>query len=124
MKKKLPVPITVTFRHLEPTDALRAHAEKKLAPIVGLVPGAVDAHVILSMAKHHHRQGAEIVVHGANSHLTAHAETDDLYASIDQAAAKLDSQVRKLKGRVVGAPRRSSTNGRRSGPPAASAGTE
>lgn len=123
MKKSVSVPITVTFRHLAPTDALRQHAEKKLAPIVSLVPGATDAHVILSAASHHHRQSAEIVVHGASSHLTACAETDDMYASVDQAATKLDSQVRKLKGRVVGSPRRNST-ARRSGSPAASTGPE
>lgn len=123
MKKKLDVPITVTFRHLEPTDALRGHAEKKIAPIVGLVPGATDAHVILAAASHHHRQSAEVVVHGSSSHLTAHAETDDMYAAIDQAAAKLDSQVKKLKGRVVDAPRRGGA-ARRSPPPAASAGQE
>ncbi|MBM4265233.1 MAG: ribosome-associated translation inhibitor RaiA [Deltaproteobacteria bacterium] len=106
--KKPTVPITVTFRHIAPTEPLRKYAEKKLGGIVGLVPGATDAHVILAASSHRHRQGCEVVVHAASSHLTAHEETDDLYAAIDLAAAKLDSQVRKLRGRVVGAPRRSS----------------
>ena len=44
--KKPTVPITVTFRHIAPTEPLRKYAEKKLAGIVGLVPGATDAHVI------------------------------------------------------------------------------
>lgn len=123
MNKNQSVPITVTFRHVAPTDALRKHAEKKLKPILSLVPGATDAHVILVAAAHHHRQSAEIVVHGSSSHLTARAETDDMYAAIDQAAAKLDSQVRKLKGRVVGAPRRNATSARRS-PRTASASRE
>ena len=63
-------------------------------------------------------------MHGASSRLTAHAEPDDMYAAIDQAAAKLDSQVRKLKGRVIDAPRRGSAPARRSPPSAASAGQE
>lgn len=121
MKKKADVPITVTFRHIAPTDALRNHAEKKLSHIIGLIPGATDVHVILTAATHHHRQSAEFVVNASTSHLTAHAETDDMYTAIDQAAAKLDSQVRKLKGRVVEGSRRAAT--RRSPPPAA-AGNE
>lgn len=121
MKKKVDVPITVTFRHIAPTDALRNHAEKKLSHIIGLIPGATDVHVILTAATHHHRQSAEFVVNASTSHLTAHAETDDMYTAIDQAAAKLDSQVRKLKGRVVEGSRRAAT--RRSPPPAA-AGNE
>ncbi len=121
MKKNVDVPITVTFRHLDATDALRSHAEKKVAQVIGLVPGATDVHVILSAASHHHRQSAEIVVNATHTKLTAHAETEDMYASIDQAAAKLDRQVRKLKGRVVEGSRRGGT--RRSPPPAA-AGNE
>ena len=136
MKKNVDVPITVTFRHLDATDALRSHAEKKVAHVIELVPGATDVHVILSAASHHHRQSAEIVVHATHTKLTAHAETadmqvltrcirdeetEDMYASIDQAAAKLDRQVRKLKGRVVEGSRRGGT--RRSPPPAA-AGNE
>ncbi|MDG2306568.1 MAG: ribosome-associated translation inhibitor RaiA [Candidatus Binatia bacterium] len=124
MTKKVDVPITVTFRHLAPTDSLKNHAEKKLSNIIGLIPGATDVHVILSTATHHHRQSAEFVVHASSSHLTAHAETDDMYASIDQAAAKLDSQVRKLKGRVVESSRKRTSSARRPMPPAASAGDE
>lgn len=120
MKKKVDVPITVTFRHIAPTDALRSHAEKKLAHLIGLIPGATDVHVILAAATHHHRQSAEFVVHASNSNLTAHAETDDMYAAIDQAAAKLDRQVRKLKDRVVN---HRTASARRSPPPAA-AGNE
>ncbi len=119
MKKSVNVPITVTFRHLAATDALRARAEKKIGAVVRLVPGATDAHVVLATASHHHRQRAEVIVNGPHSHLTAHAETDDMYASIDQVAAKLDQQAHTLKGRVVESSRRSASS-RRTAPPAAS----
>jgi len=124
VNKKLEIPITVTFRHLAPSDALRDHARKKLMAILGLVPGATDAHIILATASHHHRQSAEVVVHGASSHLSAHAETDDMYAAVDQAVAKLDRQVRKLKGRVIDGPRRGTVSDRRPPPAASSAGQE
>ena len=111
--KSKAIPITVTFRHIEPTDALRTYAEKKLSSIVTLVPGATDAHVVLSATTHHHRQLCEITVHGGHTVLNARDETDDLYAAIDLATAKLDRQVRRLKGKMIEEPRRSSSNGRR-----------
>jgi putative sigma-54 modulation protein len=114
--KKREVPITVTFRHMAPTEPLRAYAEKKLKPVAAILPGAVDAHVILTANGTKHRQSAEIVLHGAHAVLKAIEETTDLYAAIDLAVAKLDSQVRKAKGRVIEAPRRGSTVARRSKP--------
>lgn len=120
MKKK-DVPITVTFRHMNATDALQSYAEKKLQAVAKLLPGAVDAHVILTANGTKHRQSAEIVLHGSHAVLKALEETDDLYAAIDLAIAKIDSQVRKMKGRVIQEPRRSSTAARRTTPPTASA---
>jgi putative sigma-54 modulation protein len=112
--KKKSVPITVTFRHIAPTDALRTYAEKKLKH-VALLPGVVDAHVTLSANSHRHRQSAEIILYGSHSVLKAVEETDDLYAAIDLAVAKLDAQVRKTRGRVIEAPRRGSSAARRAG---------
>jgi putative sigma-54 modulation protein len=110
------IPITVTFRHLAPTEALRSHAEKKLAGLAGQVPGATDVHVVLEISPHHHRQAAEITVHADGHHvLQAHHETEDLYQSIDGAVAKLQSQVRTLRGKVIDTPRREGSDRRRGG---------
>jgi len=110
------IPITVTFRHLAPTEALRSHAEKKLAGVAGQVPGATDVHVVLEVSPHHHRQAAEITVHADGHHvLQAHHETEDLYQSIDGAVAKLQSQVRTLRGKVIDTPRREGSDRRRGG---------
>ena len=109
--------INVTFRHVDPTPALRSHAEDKLEKMVKkYLHRPVDAHVILTANGTKHRQSAEIVLHGAHAVLKAIEETTDLYAAIDLAVAKLDSQVRKAKGRVIEAPRRGSTVARRSKP--------
>ena len=116
--KENALPITVTFRHIAPTDALRAHAEKKLTHMTGKVPGATDVHVVLSAAPpHHHRQLAEITIHGRNHVLTASEETNDMYVAIDLAVSKLESQIRTLKGKIVEGSRRGSTNNRRAGSP-------
>jgi putative sigma-54 modulation protein len=119
--KKQDVPITVTFRHMAATDALQAYAEKKLQAVAKLLPGAVDAHVILTANGTKHRQSAEIVLHGTHAVLKALEENADLYAAIDLAVAKIDAQVRKARGRVIEEPRRGSTTARRTTPPTASA---
>lgn len=102
------ISINVTFRHLDATEAIREHAEQKIRNVARLVPGVSDVHVILSSEPHHHRQSCEIVVHAANTKLTAHDEEMDLYAAIDKATSRLASQAKKLKGRVVNASRRAS----------------
>jgi putative sigma-54 modulation protein len=110
------ISVTVTFRHLSPSDPLREYAEKKLVPVAELVPGATDAHVVLGAEQHHHRQHVEVTVHGSH-HVVLHAkgDGDDMYASIDMATDRLASQARKLRGRVIEEPRRSSTEAKRSG---------
>ena len=113
MKSKA-IPVTVTFRHIAPSEALKAYAEKRLTAVAELVPGATEAHITLSAQRHRHRQQAEITVHGAHSVLVARGQTDDLYAAIDFASDKLDNQIRKLKGRMIEAPRRGATAARRS----------
>lgn len=106
------LPITVTFRHLDPSDALRLHAEKKVGAACELVPGATEAHVILSAEKNHRHQ-AEVTVHGGGHHhkLVAKGEASDMYASIDLAASRLDHQARKFKERMIDEPRRSGNGG-------------
>ena len=103
------VPINVTFRHLDSTDAIREHLDKKLLHVLKHVPAVTDVHVILGAEKHHHRKTCEIVVHASHAQLTVHDEEQDLYAAIDRATAKLDAQASKLKGRVVKEARRSSS---------------
>lgn len=119
--KEIAVPITVTFRHIAPTDALRSHAEKRLNGVAGMVPGATDVHIVLSASPHRHRQGAEITIHGAHHVLSAREETADLYEAIDLAVAKIDRQIRTLKGKLIEKPRRGSGQRRRTGSPSVSA---
>ncbi len=90
--------VTVTFRHVDPTPALRSYAEEKLARVVKKYlrrPG--DAHVILSVSKERHV--AEITLQADRMSLFAKEQTHDLYAAIDLATEKLEHQAQKLKAR-------------------------
>ncbi len=88
--------ITVTFRHVDPTPALKAYAEDKLARLAKKhLRRPVDAHVILSVAKLRHK--AEITLTGDHGRLFAAEETGDLYSAIDLALEKVEHQAQKLK---------------------------
>jgi putative sigma-54 modulation protein len=90
--------ISVTFRHVESTPALRAYAEEKLARVRKYLRRPVDAHVILSVAKERHV--AEITLKADHVTMFAQEETHDLYSAIDLALDKLEHQAQKLKART------------------------
>ena len=88
--------INVTFRHVDPTPALRSHAEEKLERMVKKhLRRPVDAHVILSVSKERH--AAEITLQADHVTMFAKEETTDLYAAIDLAVSKLEHQAQKLR---------------------------
>jgi len=90
--------INVTFRHVDPTPALRTHAEDKLERMVKkYLRRPVDAHVILSVAKERH--AAEITLQADHVTMFAKEETTDLYAAIDLAVGKLEHQAQKLRAK-------------------------
>src|SRR5439155_5183425 len=78
--------INVTFRHVEPTPALRAYAEEKLERVKKYLRRPVDAHVILGVAKERHVAG--ITLHARHATIVAKEETHDLYSAIDLALDK------------------------------------
>jgi len=89
--------ISVTFRHVDPTPALRAYAEEKLSRVKKYLRRPVDAHVILSVSKERHV--AEITLKADHVTMFAQEETHDLYSAIDLALDKLEHQAQKLKAK-------------------------
>ncbi len=85
--------VTVTFRHVEPTDAIRLYAERKLAHVGKLLKRSCDAHLILSVDKY--RQHGEVTVKSGRLSVTAQEETKDLYSVIDLLADKVGHQLKK-----------------------------
>ncbi len=106
--------IRVTFRHVHPSDGLRAYAEKKVSRLERFSHVLQDAHVILSVEKQRHC--AEVQVTGRNLQVTATEETADLYSALDLALEKVERQVKRLdekrkdrKGNRVGLGRASAS---------------
>ena len=89
--------ILVTFRHVDPTPALKAYAEEKLERVKKYLRRPGDAHVILSVSKERHV--AEITLQADHVTMFAQEETHDLYSAIDLAIDKLEHQAGKLKAK-------------------------
>ncbi|HWH76041.1 MAG TPA: ribosome-associated translation inhibitor RaiA [Candidatus Binatus sp.] len=90
------IKISVTFRHLESTQALKHYAEQKVHKIGKYFSQPLDAHVILAVdAKQ--RQLAEVELHTHGSMIHGKEQHQDMYAAIDLVIDKIESQVRKQK---------------------------
>jgi len=90
--------ITVTFRHLESTDALRDYAREKVSRIKKYVGTPAEAAVILSLEKRRHQ--AEITLNTDGITINAKEVTEDMYSSIDLAVDKLERQAKKHKEKI------------------------
>ena len=98
-KAGLPVTdVTVTFRHVEPTEALRSYAERKLSHLAEFLQRACQVHLILSVDKY--RQHGEVTVKSGHLAVTAQEETKDLYSVIDLLADKVGRQLKSHLGKV------------------------
>ena len=92
--------IAVTFRHTEPTDAIKRHAEEKLAhALTKYIHHESDVRIILSVEKRNH--SAEIILKSKNHDLTVKATTEDLYSAIDRVVEIATTQLRKQKERIT-----------------------
>jgi putative sigma-54 modulation protein len=85
--------VAVTFRHVEPTDAIRQYAERKFAHVGKLLKRTCEAHLILTVDKY--RQHGEVTVKSGRLLVTAQEETKDLYSVIDLLADKVGRQLKK-----------------------------
>jgi len=86
--------VHVTFRHVPPSEALRAAAAERVEHIARLFAHTERASVILTVENH--AQSAEILLSGDGSEVVAHATSDDLYRALDEASAKAETQAKKL----------------------------
>lgn len=89
-------------KHIEVTDAMRNYIEKKLDKIERHFDHILEVIVTLSVEKN--RQIVEATLQASGALIRAEEETDDMYASIDKVADKLERQIRKYKERYFQKP--------------------
>ena len=91
--------LEMTFRNLEPTDAIRARAAKKYQKVEKQLRDPNDAHLVCSIEKHRHR--AELTVHAFGETFRVVDESDDLYTSIDNVMNKLVRSAQRSRERKI-----------------------
>jgi len=92
------VPITITGRHIEISDPIRELLTERLGHACKLLDKISSTHVTISVEKNRHI--VEVVIHSHGATLHAKEETHDMYASIDQAVDKIETQAKRLKEKI------------------------
>lgn len=87
--------VSVTFRHIEPTAALKDYAQKKIAKLKKYLEGPTEANIVLGIEKFRHQ--ADITVHFNGLIIKGKEETGDMYSAIDLALEKIEKQVKRLR---------------------------
>ncbi len=85
--------VAVTFRHVEPTEAIRQYGERKLGHVAKALMRPCTVHLILSVDKY--RQRGEVVVKSGRLSVAAQEENKDLYSVIDLLADKVQKQLKR-----------------------------
>jgi putative sigma-54 modulation protein len=94
--------LSVTFRHMEGSDALKEHARDKLEKIKKYFPDPIMAHVVLSTERgYQHCADVNIQLHNGLV-IKGSESTEDMYSSIDLVMAKIERQVRRYKEKIRG----------------------
>ena len=90
------IKVSVTFRHTQPTEALKQYAGQKVRRVGKYFSQPLDAHVILAVdAKE--RQVAEVELHTHGTMILGKEQHQDMYAAIDLAIDKIERQIKKQK---------------------------
>jgi ribosome hibernation promoting factor len=90
--------VNITFRHLDPTEALKSHVRDRVAHVQKYIDRPSEAHAVLHVENLDHH--AEITVKAGRFLLRGTAKSQDMYASIDAAADKIERQLKKHKEKL------------------------
>jgi putative sigma-54 modulation protein len=91
--------VTVTGKGLEVTPAIKQHIYERLEKIEDITPHLIEAHIYLGIQKTEHR--CEILYTFSHFQVRAEARSTDLYASIEQAHARLKTKLKKWKSKIL-----------------------
>jgi len=90
--------VSVTFKNIDPSDALKAYATKKLERIDKLLDSPSEASVVFSVEKIRHI--TELNVTSGRTTVHATETSEGMYASIDLAVDKIKQQLAKSKKKI------------------------
>lgn len=89
-----------TFRNLDPTEGLKAHALQKMTKVKKYLIKPIVANVIFSLDKF--RQCCEITIVDNGTEYVGSETSTDMYQSIDRAIERIVRQLKRKKERIKG----------------------
>ena len=92
--------LSVTFRHMEPSDALKEYAYDKISRIEKYFDSAMEAQVVLSVEKFRHT--ADVTIFSDGLKIKGQGQTEDMYSAIDTVIDKMERQARRYREKIKG----------------------
>lgn len=95
--------VTVSSRHTEVSEALRAAAIEKISRLERFLEGMDRAEVHFSEEKNPRitdREVCEVTIEGLGHHVRCKVAAPDGFAAVDRAVEKLEQQLTRLKSRL------------------------
>lgn len=90
--------LNITFRHVDPSEALKAYAQEKVGRLKKYFDGLVEGHVILAQEKIRH--AAEVTLQANGIRINAKEDTTDFHSAIDAVVDKLERQLKRYKEKL------------------------
>jgi putative sigma-54 modulation protein len=90
--------ISVTFRQIEPSEALKNYVTDRLNKFTRYLDGPVEAHVVLGLEKFRHL--ADVTIDSNGRVIKGKEENSDMYAAIDLVMDKIDMQLKKFRDKL------------------------
>lgn len=87
--------LNITSKQMDITDAIRNHAEERLAKLEKWQTQLINPHIVLS--KESNAFVADASVSTPNGQLVASAKHDDMYSAINDLIGKLEKQLNKVQ---------------------------
>ena len=93
------MPVEITVRHMNVSDATQAYARSKADELVGAFPRIEHVHLIMDREKRH--RVVSVVVQARNHvRLEAEESAENMRMAIDNEVEKAEKQLRKLRDKV------------------------
>lgn len=90
--------IEITGRSIQVSQPMKDYAIDKISKIDRFTDRVIDVHVIMDVQKLNHR--CEIILKVNNIKIRSQADSTDMYASIDEAVKKMESQLKKYLSKI------------------------
>lgn len=91
--------IKFNFKSFDPSEHLKNYAVSRFEKLEKYLRNPENSSVKINLEVEKFRQMAEVVLDADSIHLSAQEETHDMYATIDVVLDKIETQLKKVRGK-------------------------